>query len=72
MKFRVSADVGYVMGHLRYRHLERVFEVESEEQLKEMMKDPDFKYNLKLVIDDYEVDDFGDIGKLEYEEIKED
>lgn len=72
MKFRVSADVGYVMGHLRYGHLERVFEVESEEQLKEMMKDPDFKYNLELVIDDYEVDDFGDIGKLEYEEIKED
>jgi hypothetical protein len=65
MKFYVSADVDYVVGHLRYGHFEGVVEAESEEELKEMMKDRYFHHRLDLVVDDYEVDDYGDIGEYQ-------
>lgn len=32
-KFRVTQDLDYVMGHLRYGHLEGEFEAESKEEL---------------------------------------
>ena len=70
LKFRVTADVGYVSGHLRYGHLEGVVEAESENKLKKMMKSPGFDDLLDLVVDDYRVDDYGDVG--EYEVVKVD
>lgn len=71
MKFKVTADVNYVMGHLRYGHLEGIIEAKSEEELKEMLKDPDVRDDLKLVVDDYEVDGCGDIGGFEYEVLED-
>ena len=61
MKFKVYADVDYVRGHLRYGHLEGTVECESVEKLKELFKEKDFNDCLKLVVDDYEVEDYGDI-----------
>ena len=71
MKFKVTANVDYVMGHLRYGHLEGIIEAKSEEKLKEMLKDPDVRYDLELVVDDYEVDDYGNISEFEYEVLED-
>ena len=70
MRFLVRADVGYVVGHLRYGHLEGEVEAESEEKLKEMMKDKYFSDWLDLVVDGYRVEEYGDVGKYKYEVIK--
>lgn len=69
MKFRVTADLDWVSGHLRYGHLEGIVEAESEEALKVLMQSPGFKYALDLVVDDYEVDGYGDVGDYQYEAI---
>ena len=37
MKFRVTQDLDYVNGFLRYGHKEGIVEVESEDELKEMI-----------------------------------
>ena len=71
MKFKVTANVDYVMGHLRYGHLEGIIEAKSEEELKEMLKDPDVRADLELVVDDYEVDSYGDISEFEYEVLED-
>lgn len=70
MKFNVYADVDYVSGYLRYGHFEGVVEAESEEELKEMMKDKYFRDYLDLVVDDYRIEDYGDIGEYTYEVIE--
>lgn len=64
-KFLVTADLGYVVGYLKYGHLEGIVEAESEEALKEMMKKGNFTKYLGVVVDDY-----GDIGEYEYEEVE--
>ena len=68
-KFRVTQDLDYVMGHLRYGHKEGIFEAESLEKIKEMFADG-CTDELELVIDDYAVDDYDDGGnEIEFEEI---
>lgn len=64
-KFLVTADLDYVDGHL-----EGIVEAESEEALKEMMKKENFPKYLDVVVDDYSVDNYGDIGEYEYEEVE--
>lgn len=36
-RFRVTRDLDYVTGHLRYGHLEGEFEAESKEELMEKL-----------------------------------
>lgn len=63
----ISAPVEYVDGHLRYGHMEVEVTDEvaeevsnmSEEDRKEWLQD-----NGKLVIDDYRVNDYGDLGEV--------
>ena len=57
MKFLVTRNAEYVMGHLRYGHQEGIVEVESEEELRKLIDSEDIYDYLDLVIDDYEVDD---------------
>ena len=68
-RFRVTKDLGYVMGYLRYGHLEGEFEAESKEELMEKLKSGRLNDALKVVVDDYEVEDCGDAGDYEIEEI---
>lgn len=70
-RFRVTQDLGYVMGYLRYGHLEGEFEAESKEELMEKLKSGKLRYALELIVDDYSVDDYGDAGDYEIEEIAE-
>lgn len=70
MKFSVNIDCDYVMGHLRYGHLEGEVEAESEEKLKEMIKDGSINDYLKLVVDSYSVDDYeADWNSVKYTQI---
>ena len=69
-RFRVTRDLDYVMGHLRYGHLEGEFEAESKEDLMEKLKSGSLDDALEVVADDYEVEDCGDaVGYYEIEEI---
>ena len=64
-KFLVTAALDYVDGHL-----EGIVEAESEEVLKEMMKEGGITEYLDVVVDDYSIDDCGDINEYEYEEVE--
>ena len=73
VKFNIPLD--YVIGYLRYGHKEGILEL-TEEEFKELQEDPlDFIYNqdilcdLDLVIDDYRVEDYGDVLEVNYEVI---
>lgn len=66
-KFLVTADLDYIIGHLRYGHLEGIVEAESEKALREMMTKKDFRTYLDLLVDDYRVEDYGCIDKYRYE-----
>lgn len=62
--FVVGRNVDYVVGHLRYGHRETEVEAESEEELKEKLKNEEYVNEIfedsDLVVDDYEVDDYGE------------
>lgn len=70
-RFRVTQELGYVMGYLRYGHLEGEFEAESKEELMEKLKSDRLRDALEVVVDDYDVVDCGDAGDYEIEEIVE-
>ena len=60
-KYLVYAPVDYVMGHLRYGHFEAEIEIpddklNDEEWILEMVREEG-----ELIIDDFEVDGYGDI-----------
>lgn len=69
--YKVYADLDYVSGYLRYGHLEGEIKCESEEKLKEMIKNGTIHNYLEVVVDDYSVEDYGDIGEYEYELVEE-
>lgn len=73
VKFNIPLD--YVIGYLRYGHKEGILEL-TEEEFKELQEDPldfiynqDILYDLDLVIDDYRVEDYGDVLEVNYEVI---
>lgn len=55
-RYTISVPVEYVMGHLRYGHLEMIIEADNE---KEARAEFDPRY-ADLIVDDWEVDDYGD------------
>lgn len=75
-KVKFNIPLEYVAGHLRYGHKEGVLEL-TEEEFKKLQEDPlafiytqDILCDLDLVIDDYEVDDYGGILKVNYEVVE--
>ena len=69
-KVVITAPVDYVIGHLRYGHLEGEVEL-TDEQLELFKKDPakaiqELDLDLELVIDDWEVDGYGDPYDIQY------
>ena len=69
--YKVYADLDYVSGYLRYGHLEGEIKCESEEELKKMIKKGTIRHHLEVVVDDYAIEDYGDIGEYEYEVVEE-
>lgn len=70
MKFRVTQDLDYVNGFLRYGHKEGIVEVESEDKLKEMIESGKIFDYMDVEIDDYSIEDYDDgDNKVEWEQI---
>lgn len=75
-KVAITASLDYVIGHLHYGHKEGTIKLTNDE-FKEFEQNPyDFinKYDilseLELVVDDYEVDDYGPIESIDWKEVK--
>ena len=68
MKFKVSQECDYVMGHLRYGHLEGVVDVKDEEELKGLIESDEITDYMEIKVDDYEIEEC-DTGcnKIEYQ-----
>ncbi len=70
-KFRVTQDLDYVMGHLRYGHKEMIIEADSLEEVKEMFADGDTSM-MDIIVDDYSIDDYsGNDNPIKFEEVKQ-
>ena len=66
-KVTVSANLDYISGYLRYGHLEGDLDI-PDEDLELFKEDPvqyildnDLQYDLQTVVDDYSIDEKGDI-----------
>lgn len=70
-KFKINIPLDYVQGYLRYGHGEILVEAESEEEIREKIKNKEIAlYDFEVIVDEYEVDDY-EIGSLEDIEIME-
>ena len=66
----ITAEVDYVNGYLRYGHWELSFEGKKlEEFLSSSKKDQEswLTENGSFVLDDYEVNDYGDLQEIKIE-----
>ena len=75
-KIAITADLDYVVGHLRYGHKEGTIKL-TDDEFKEFERNPynfvskyDILSELEFVIDDYEIDDYGPIESIHWEEVK--
>ena len=75
-KVSITAELEYVVGHLRYGHKEGTIKL-TDNEFKEFEKNPtefidkhDILSELELFIDDYEVDSYGPIDSINWEEVK--
>ena len=69
MKFLMTKDCDYVMGHLRYGHLETEIGANSLDEAMEIAKTIS-NHDMELIIDDYRVDDYNADDEFELTEIK--
>ena len=72
-KVQINALTDYVMGYLRYGHYEGLINL-NDEEFKEFEKNPiNFlsknNFDLNLVIDDYRIEDRGEICDVEYNDL---
>lgn len=74
-KIFVDANAEYVMGHLRYGHYEGVLEL-TDEEFEKFKEDPatflnerDCRYDLEFLVDDWEIDEIGNLETPEWKEI---
>lgn len=74
VKFNIPLD--YIIGHLRYGHLEGTLDL-TEEEFKKLEEDPpkfiddnDILDDLELIIDDYRIDDRGGFTEVNYKVIE--
>lgn len=58
-KIKLTQELDYISGHLRYGHLELVVDADKWNSLSEEEKKAFFSENSVIVVDDYEVEDHG-------------
>ena len=76
-KVHIHAPLEYLVGHLRDGHFEGDLEL-TDEEFKEFRKNPigfinekKYYFDLDLVVDDYEIDDRGDIESVDWNECRD-
>ena len=72
-KVQINALTDYVMGYLRYGHYEGLINL-NDEEFKEFEKNPiNFlnknNFDLNFVVDDYRIEDMGEICDVEYNDL---
>ena len=72
-KVAITANLEYVDGHLRCGHKEGIVRL-TDDEFKEFEQNPynfvDILDELEFILDDYEVDSYGPIESIDWEEIK--
>ena len=69
----VIGNVDYIDGYLRYGHFELDLDNEDLEEFKKLINEEKIEYlkeNSILIIDDYRINDYGEITDIEYYENK--
>lgn len=73
-KVHIYAPLECLAGHLRYGHFEGDLEL-TDEEFEKFEEDPrgfinnnDCYFDLDLIVDDYEVEDRGEIESVDWEE----
>ena len=73
-KVYIYAPLDYVAGHLRYGHKEGTVNLTDEEFEQFKANPKNFIYDndveLDLLVDDWEIDDCGEIDRVEWSECK--
>ena len=73
-KYNIDIPVGWIMGYLKYGHFEGTVELTDEEveKIKNRTmtpKDIAYEYGLDLIVDEYEVNDYGGLEDPIIEEL---
>lgn len=71
-KYIVTADADWIQGHLRYGHWEMELTGAEYEEFKSLSEDEQIEYLRdvgSLIVDDYEIDDYGVPSNLEVNEL---
>lgn len=68
MNKTIIANIDYIVGHLRYGHFELNLTDKEYSKFISLSKEEqeDWVRDGELIIDDYELDDYGDITSIEY------
>ena len=68
MSKTIIANIDYIVGHLRYGHFELNLTDEEYSEFISLSKEEQENWvrDGELIIDDYRVDDYGDITSIEY------
>lgn len=75
-KVYINVPVEYIMGYLRYGHYEGEIELTDEEfeifkeNPDEAFDDLDLRNSLGLYVDDYRIEDIGNIARVDWNEVK--
>ena len=72
-RVKIKPPTDYVMGYLRYGHYEGLINL-NDEEFKEFEKNPiNFlsknNFDLNFVVDDYRIEDKGEICDVEYNKL---
>jgi hypothetical protein len=70
-KYLVYAPVDYVTGYLRYGHFEAEIEIPDDKLDDEEWIAEKVRRSGELLIDDYRIDDYGEIESLELTKLEE-
>ena len=70
-KYLVYAPVDYVTGYLRYGHFEAEIEIPDDKLDDEEWIAETVRRSGELLIDDYRIDDYGEIESLELTKLEE-
>jgi len=68
-KFLVTGEIDHISGHLRYGHFEMYLTAEEHQKFDTLTKQEQKEWlreDGEIIIDDFEVNDIGDITEIDY------
>lgn len=68
-KFLVVGDIDHISGYLRYAHFEMYLTAEEHQKFDTLSDEEQIQWlkeDGEIIVDDFEVNDIGDISNIEY------